>query len=88
MKELSENEMSIQSEDGTEEIVKILFYYDNPERNQRFYFLYREENPEEVTVMVSDDEESLSLPTEEEMEEAEEMFDTYMNDPKIAEARK
>ena len=88
MKELSDNEMSIQNEDGTEEIVKILFYYDNEERGKRFYFLYREENPEDVTVMASEDHESLMMLSDEEMEEAEEMFDTYMNDPKILDARK
>jgi uncharacterized protein YrzB (UPF0473 family) len=88
IKELENNEMSITREDGTEDIVKILFYYENEERKKKFYFLYEEDKPEDVFVMASEDGESLMILTDEEMAEAEEMFDTYMNDPKIAEAKK
>ena len=46
MEEKENNELTIIADDGTEELFKILFFYDNPERdNKRFYFLYREETP-------------------------------------------
>ena len=89
MEENETNEITITTDDGTEELFKVLFFYDNPERdNKRFYFLYREETPEDVIVLGTTDGESFEYLSEEEQEEAEEMFNTYMDDPKISEARK
>ena len=76
MEEKENNELTIIADDGTEELFKILFFYDNPERdNKRFYFLYREETPEDVIVLGTSDGEHFE-------------YCTYMDDPKISEARK
>jgi uncharacterized protein YrzB (UPF0473 family) len=80
--------MLITHEDGSEENLKILFYYNNPERKKDFYFIYKEDDPENVIVMASSDGKELQEVTDEEFEEAQEMLDTYENDPKIAEAKK
>lgn len=88
MIEITDNTMLITHEDGSEEKLKILFYYNNPERKKDFYFIYKEEKPEDVIVMSSSDGKELQEVTDEEFEEAQEMFDTYENDPKIAEAKK
>ncbi len=88
MAEPKENEIVIKKDDGSEQTLSILFFYENPERKKTFYFLYKEETPEDVLVLTSVDGVSMEYPNEEELEEAEEMLDTYENDPKIAEARK
>ena len=84
----NDNDMVITRDDGSQKLMKILFYFHNDQRNKDYYFLYEEDKPEDVFVMASEDGESLMTLTDEEMAEAEEMFDTYMNDPKIAEAKK
>jgi hypothetical protein len=73
---------------GRRESLKILFYYNNPERKKDFYFIYKEDDPENVIVMASSDGKELQEVTDEEFEEAQEMLETYENDPKIAEAKK
>jgi uncharacterized protein YrzB (UPF0473 family) len=88
MIEITDNTMLITHEDGSEENLKILFYYNNPERKKDFYFIYKEDDPENVIVMASSDGKELQEVTDEEFEEAQEMLDTYENDPKIAEAKK
>jgi len=88
MIEINDNTMIVTRDDGEEEHFKILFYYNNPERKKDFYFIFKEANPEDVIVMCSGDGKELSEVTDEEFEEAQEMFDTFENDPKIAEAKK
>ncbi|OPZ34185.1 MAG: hypothetical protein BWY98_01176 [Tenericutes bacterium ADurb.BinA155] len=88
MIEIKDNTMIVTHEDGSEESLKILFYYNNPERKKDFYFIYKEDDPENVIVMASSDGKELQEVNDEEFEEAQEMFETYENDPKIAEAKK
>lgn len=88
MMEITDNSIIITHEDGTEETLKILFYYHNPERGKDFYFIFHEDKPEDVIVMSSKDGQELQEVDDEEFEEAQEMFDTYEHDPKIAEAKK
>jgi hypothetical protein len=88
MIEINDNTMVVTRDDGTEDLFKILFYYSNPERKKDFYFIYKEEKPEDVIVMGSGDGKELIEVTDEEFAEAQEMFDTFENDPKIAEAKK
>lgn len=83
-----DNDMIVTLENGEEDKVKILFFYHNDERGRDYYFLYREENPDEVIVMSSADGESLDEVDEEEFDEAQQVFDAYENDPQIIEARK
>ena len=84
MTEITDNSIIITDDSGNEDAWKILFYYENPERRKTFYFIYKDENPDDLLVMASEDGRSLIEPTEEEMEEASEMLETYEDDPKIA----
>ncbi len=83
-----DNDMILTDEDGVQEKVKILFYFHNDQRGKDYYFLYRPETPDEVTVLASSDGESLEELTDEEYDEAEQVFEAYENDPEILEARK
>ncbi len=83
-----DNDMIITDENGDEQLLKILFYFHNDQRGKDYYFLYKEDNPEEVIVMGSEDGNSLFEPDEEEFDEAQQVFDAYQNDPLIEEAKK
>jgi hypothetical protein len=83
MMEITDNTMEITAEDGTKETVRILFYYNNPERKKDFYFFYKEAKPDELIVMSSTDGKQLEEVTDEELEEAQEMLNTFETDPKI-----
>ena len=87
MIEINDDEMLITKEDGTVDHAKILFWYTNPERKKDFYFLYHESDPDSIIVMASSDGKELQETTQEEFEEAQEMFETYENDPKIKDAK-
>lgn len=86
--EIKDNEIVLTKEDGTEETAKILFYFHNDQRGKDYYFLYREENPDDVIVMGTSDGESLEEVDDEEFDEAEQVFEAFQEDPKIEEARK
>lgn len=86
--EIKDNEIVLTREDGTEEVAKILFYFHNDQRNKDFYFLYKEENPDDIIVMGSSDGQSLEEVTDEEFDEAEQVFQAFQEDPTIEEARK
>lgn len=86
--EIKDNEIVLTKEDGSEEVAKILFYFHNDQRNKDFYFLYKEENPDDIIVMGSSDGQSLEEVTDEEFDEAEQVFQAFQEDPQIEEARK
>lgn len=86
--EIKDNEIVLTKEDGTQEVAKILFYFHNDQRNKDFYFLYKEENPDDVIVMGSSDGTSLEEVSDEEFDEAEQVFEAFQEDPQIEEARK
>ena len=88
MIEIKDNEILLTKEDGSEEVAKILFYFHNDQRGKDYYFLYKDSNPDEVIVMGSSDGNSLEEVDDEEFDEAEQVFEAYQEDPKIAEARK
>lgn len=79
----NDNDMVITAEDGTERLMKILFYFHNDQRNKDYYFLYEEGNEDEVIVMATSDGESLENLSEEEFDEAEQVFEAYESDPTI-----
>ena len=79
----NDNDMVITADDGSERLLKILFYFHNDQRNKDYYFLYEEGNEDEVIVMGTADDESLSTLTDEEFDEAEQVFEAYENDPTI-----
>lgn len=81
--EINDNTVIITKEDGTEDAWKLLFYYHNEERGKDYYFLYKEDDPDALIVMSSTDGKSLENISEEEFAEAEEILDSYENDPNI-----
>lgn len=86
--EINDNEIVLTKENGEKEVVKILFYFHNDQRGKDYYFLYKEENPDDVIVMSSSDGTSLDEVDDEEFDEAEQVFEAFQEDPKIEEARK
>jgi hypothetical protein len=83
MIDIQDNTILITKEDGTTDTWRIYFYYHNPERNKDFYFIFKDEDPDSLIVMSSSEGKELSEVSEEEFQEAQEMLDTYENDPKI-----
>lgn len=86
--EINANEIVLTKENGEKEVAKILFYFHNDQRGKDYYFLYKEENPDDVIVMSSSDGKSLDEVDDEEFDEAEQVFEAFQEDPKIEEARK
>ena len=80
----NDNDMVITRDDGTEQLMKILFYFHHDGRNKDYYFLFEENNPDEIIVMASGDGESLEELSEEEFDEAQQVFEAYEEDPTIA----
>lgn len=80
----NDNDMVITQDDGTEKLMKILFYFHHDGRGKDYYFLFEESNPDEIIVMASSDGESLEELDEEEFDEAQQVFDAYQEDPTIA----
>ena len=87
MAEINDNTIVLADESGEEQIWKILFFYENEERGRTYYFIYREEDPDNLTVVASENGEELIYPSEEEIEEAQEVLDAFEEDPKIAEIK-
>ena len=85
---INDNEIVLTKENGEKEVAKILFYFHNDQRGKDYYFLYKEENPDDVIVMSSSDGTSLDEVDDEEFDEAEQVFEAFQEDPKIEEARK
>lgn len=83
----NDNDMVITQDDGTERLMKILFYFHNDQRNKDYYFLYEENNEDEVIVMATSDGQSLENLTDEEFDEAEQVFEAYEQDPAIQEIK-
>lgn len=83
MLEIKDNTIVITKDDGTSEEWKIYFFYHMDERNKTYYFIYKEEDPDSLIVMASRDGTTLENVSDEEYEEANEVLETYENDPKI-----
>lgn len=84
-----DDEMIISTDSG-EKVMKILFTYESEERGKEYVFLYEKDDEENVMVFsVNNEDQSLEeIEDEEEYAEAEEVFNTYMNDEKIQEIKK
>lgn len=81
-------EIKIYDENKNEFIFKILFTYENENRNSKYVFLYKEEVPDEIIVMkYNDNNEIFEIYDEEELKEAQEVLDAYESDPKINEIK-
>jgi len=87
---LLDDEMIITNDKGEEKVMKILFTYESEQRGKEYVFLYEKDDEENVLVFsVNKDEESLEeIVDDEEYNEAEEVFNAFMNDEKIQKIKK
>ena len=86
MRELKDDEIIIYDDEGKEFLMKILFTYENEDRNSEYVFVYEESNPDDVYVMkYNGNNELFEVEDEEELKEAEEVLNAFNEDPKINE---
>lgn len=81
------DDIVITDENGNEQLCKILFYFHNDNRNKDYYFIFKQEDPDSVIVLSSEDGNSFQECSDEEFEEAQEVFEAYNEDPKIQQAK-
>ena len=78
---IDDKQMVIKDDQGNEHLVEILFTYEHDERKKKYVFFYEKNNPEEVIAMeYTDDGELLEIESDEEYEEVEEVFNTFMDE--------
>ena len=78
---IDDKQMTIRDDQGNEHLVEILFTYEHDERKKKYVFFYEKDNPEEVIAMeYNDDGELLEIESDEEYEEVEEVFNTFMEE--------
>lgn len=88
MRELKDDEIIIYDDEGKEFLMKILFTYENEDRNSEYVFVYEESNPDDVYVMkYNGNNELFEVEDEEELKEAEEVLNAFNEDPKINEVK-
>ncbi len=85
MEILNDNDIIMTDDNGKEYLMKILFTYENEERDTKYVYVYEESNPDDIFVFKYNDEETdlLVVDDEEELEEAQEVLEAYDSDPKI-----
>lgn len=85
MEILNDNDIIMTDDNGKEYLMKILFTYENEERDTKYVYVYEEGNPDDIFVFKYNDEETdlLVVDDEEELEEAQEVLEAYDSDPKI-----
>jgi len=82
------NEVVVQDDEGNEYLLKILFTYHNDERNTDYVFAYDKSDEDTVYIMkYGENNEVLEVTDPEELEEAQEVFDAFNEDPKIQEIK-
>ena len=84
---INDDDIVITDENGNEQLCKILFYFHNDSRNKDYYFIFKQEDPDSVIVLSSEDGNSFQECSDEEFEEAQEVFEAYNEDPKIQQAK-
>lgn len=84
---INDDDIVITDENGNEQLCKILFYFHNDNRNKDYYFIFKQEDPDSVIVLFSEDGNSFQECSDEEFEEAQEVFEAYNEDPKIQQAK-
>ena len=78
---IDDKQMTIKDDQGNEHLVEILFTYEHDERKKKYVFFYEKNNPEEVIAMEYNDEgELLEIESDEEYEEVEEVFNTFVEE--------
>lgn len=79
-----EKQITIVDGEGKEHLMEILFTYENEERGTKYVFFFDPADPENVIPMRYQDDGTLEeIDDDEEYEEVEEVFNAYMDDPKI-----
>ena len=77
-------QITIIDSEGKEHLMEILFTYDNEERGTSYVFFFDPADPETVIPMRYHEDGTLEdIDDDEEYEEVEEVFNAYMDDPKI-----
>ncbi|MCI6215841.1 MAG: DUF1292 domain-containing protein [Mollicutes bacterium] len=84
---INDDDIVITDENGNEQLCKILFYFHNDNRNKDYYFIFKQEDPDSIIVLSSEDGNSFQECSDEEFEEAQEVFEAYNEDPKIQQAK-
>lgn len=84
---INDDDIVLTDENGNEQLCKILFYFHNDNRNKDYYFIFKQEDPDSIIVLSSEDGTSFQECSDEEFEEAQEVFDAYNEDPKIQQAK-
>ena len=87
---INDDEIIISDESGLEKVMKILFTYENEERNKNYVFVYEEGNEDDVMAFIYNEEnKSLEeIEDDEEYDEVEEVFNAFLEDPKFNEIKK
>ena len=79
-----EKKITVIDGEGKEHIMEILFTYENEERGTKYVFFFDPADPENVIPMRYTDDGTLEeIDDEEEYDEVEEVFNAYLEDPKI-----
>ena len=78
---IDDKQMTIKDDQGNEHLVEILFTYEHDERKKKYVFFYEKNNPDEVIAMeYNDNGELLEIESDEEYDEVEEVFNTFMDE--------
>lgn len=86
---LLDDEIAITDENGVEQVMKILFTYENEERHKMYAFLYKEGDEDNVIpVAINEKDNSIEvIEDEKELDEVEEVFNCFLDDPKMKEIK-
>ena len=87
---LNDKQMIITLDNGEEVLLNILFTYENEARKKTYVFVYEDEHEDDVMAYIYDENtHSLSeIEDDDEYDEVEEVFNTFMNDENIQYALK
>jgi len=81
---VKENQIVITDAEGKEHLMEVLFTYEHPERGTKYVFFFDPSDEENVLVMrYTDDGELSDIDDDEEYAEVEEVYNAYLDDPKI-----
>lgn len=86
---LLDDEILITDENGVEQVMKILFTYENEERHKMYAFLFKEGDEDNVIpVSINENDTSIEvIEDEKELQEVEEVFNCFLDDPKMKEIK-
>lgn len=81
---MNEKEIIIVDEDGVEVRYEILFTYENEDRGCQYVLYYDPNDPEQIyAAKYNDNHELFEVEDEEEWDEIQEVFNTFVEDPMI-----